>query len=74
MGSTLSPKTFPSGIHVPCLTWFSNDKTQEVDWDLQSKHLEFLVSSGLHGSTSFPCTLHIGKGTIKQKKDMHRSD
>jgi hypothetical protein len=43
-------KPFPPGIHVPCLTWFSNDKFQEIDWDLQEQHLNFLITSGLHGS------------------------
>ncbi|OAG12762.1 dihydrodipicolinate synthetase [Paraphaeosphaeria sporulosa] len=42
-------RSFPPGVHVPCLTWFKNDPNQEIDWDLQKKHLEFLVASGLHG-------------------------
>ncbi|KAF4121908.1 4-hydroxy-2-oxoglutarate aldolase [Geosmithia morbida] len=40
---------FPPGIHVPSLTWFSSDATQEIDWDTQKKHLEFMVESGLDG-------------------------
>lgn len=46
-------KVYPPGIHVPCLTWFANDANQEVDWDLQKKHLEFLISSGLDGSKTY---------------------
>lgn len=46
-------KPYPPGIHVPCLTWFANDATQELDWDLQKKHLEFLITSGLDGSRQF---------------------
>ncbi|KAM0260090.1 hypothetical protein ACHAQJ_003015 [Trichoderma viride] len=42
-------RPFPPGIHVPCLTWFSNNGSQDVDWDLQEQHLNFLVTSGLHG-------------------------
>ncbi|RSL73780.1 hypothetical protein CEP54_000174 [Fusarium duplospermum] len=51
MGSiaTTKGKPFPAGIHVPCLTWFANDANQEIDWDLQKKHIEFLVNSGLDG-------------------------
>ncbi|RSL38879.1 hypothetical protein CEP53_014504 [Fusarium sp. AF-6] len=51
MGSiaTTKGKSFPHGIHVPCLTWFANDANQEIDWDLQKKHIEFLVNSGLDG-------------------------
>ncbi|KAI8713482.1 hypothetical protein NCS52_01292900 [Fusarium sp. LHS14.1] len=51
MGSiaTTKAKSFPPGIHVPCLTWFANDANQEIDWDLQKKHIEFLVNSGLDG-------------------------
>ncbi|CAH0051691.1 unnamed protein product [Clonostachys solani] len=40
---------FPPGIHAPCLTWFGDDKTQEIDWDTQTKHLEYIISSGVHG-------------------------
>ncbi|KAB2100814.1 hypothetical protein AG0111_0g10859 [Alternaria gaisen] len=41
--------SFPPGIHVPSLTWFKNDSNQEIDWDVQEKHFEFLISNGLHG-------------------------
>ncbi|KAI4642195.1 hypothetical protein J4E93_007339 [Alternaria ventricosa] len=41
--------SFPPGIHVPSLTWFKNDTKQEIDWDVQGKHFEFLISNGLHG-------------------------
>jgi len=50
MNSTSGSRPFPPGIHVPSLTWFDNDKTQEIAWDVQTKHIEFLVKSGLHGS------------------------
>ncbi|TDZ18925.1 putative 4-hydroxy-2-oxoglutarate aldolase [Colletotrichum orbiculare MAFF 240422] len=40
---------FPPGIHVPSLTWFGDDANQEIDWAVQTKHIEFLVKSGLHG-------------------------
>lgn len=46
----MSSKAFPAGISVPSLTWFLDDAGQEIDWATQKKHLEFLVSSGLHGS------------------------
>jgi 4-hydroxy-2-oxoglutarate aldolase len=41
--------SFPPGVHVPSLTWFKNDAQQEIDWDVQEKHFEFLISNGLHG-------------------------
>lgn len=41
--------SFPPGIHVPSLTWFKNEGDQEIDWDVQEKHFEFLISNGLHG-------------------------
>jgi 4-hydroxy-2-oxoglutarate aldolase len=47
--SASSEHSFPPGVHVPSLTWFKNDKTQEIDWDVQEKHFEFLISNGLHG-------------------------
>lgn len=46
----MSAKSFPPGIHVPSLTWFLDNDSQEIDWDVQTAHLEFLVKSGLHGS------------------------
>ncbi|PSN65449.1 aldolase [Corynespora cassiicola Philippines] len=48
-GSGATEYSFPPGIHVPSLTWFKNDKGQEIDWDVQEKHFEFLISNGLHG-------------------------
>jgi 4-hydroxy-2-oxoglutarate aldolase len=48
--SLSAPRVFPPGVHVPSLTWFADDKQQEIDWEIQTKHLEFLVGSGLHGS------------------------
>jgi hypothetical protein len=50
MGSLSGAKSFPPGIHVPSLTWFGNDASQEIDWDVQNQHMEILVKSGLHGS------------------------
>ncbi|KAF7563590.1 hypothetical protein G7046_g532 [Stylonectria norvegica] len=51
MGSIAANKSkaYPPGIHVPSLTWFGSDANQEIDWDLQKKHLEFLITSGLDG-------------------------
>lgn len=48
-GNGASHYSFPPGIHVPSLTWFGSDKRQEIDWDVQEKHFEFLISNGLHG-------------------------
>jgi dihydrodipicolinate synthase/N-acetylneuraminate lyase len=41
--------SFPPGIHVPSLTWFKNDTNQDIDWEVQENHFEFLISNGLHG-------------------------
>ncbi|KAJ5832390.1 hypothetical protein N7474_000701 [Penicillium riverlandense] len=48
MGS-MAKSPYPPGIHVPSLTWFKSDATQSIDWDLQERHIEFLVRSGVHG-------------------------
>lgn len=45
-----SSRAYPGGIHVPSLTWFEGSEEQRIDWELQEKHLRFLVDSGLHGS------------------------
>ncbi|CAL5873381.1 uncharacterized protein PFLUO_LOCUS7659 [Penicillium psychrofluorescens] len=47
MGSV--QEVYPPGIHVPCLTWFKSDPIQSIDWEVQERHLEFLVRSDLHG-------------------------
>ena len=49
-GKTKPVLAFPGGIHVPSLTFFRHDTRQEIDWEVQAKHFEFLISSGLHGS------------------------
>ncbi|KAK2756190.1 hypothetical protein FQN54_005598 [Arachnomyces sp. PD_36] len=42
-------KSYPPGIHAPSLTFFQDDEQQEIDWATQEKHIEFLVTSGVHG-------------------------
>lgn len=51
MGSITASRgrPFPPGIHPPSLTWFKDDKNQEIDWDVQTRHLKFLIEAGLHG-------------------------
>lgn len=48
-GQSASKYSFAPGIHVPSLTFFKNNITQEIDWEVQEKHFEFLISNGLHG-------------------------
>jgi hypothetical protein len=43
-------RSFPPGVFAPSLTWFSAEPEQGIDWDLQSKHLTYLIQSGLTGS------------------------
>ncbi|PLB47626.1 dihydrodipicolinate synthetase family protein [Aspergillus steynii IBT 23096] len=40
---------FPPGIHVPSLTFFSPSPTQTLNLPLQEAHLNYLLSSPLHG-------------------------
>lgn len=61
MGSTQQKKPFPPGIHGPAVTFFKEDERQEVDWETQGKHLEFMIKSGLHGSMFlFQFAIHFG--------------
>jgi dihydrodipicolinate synthase/N-acetylneuraminate lyase len=48
-GSTSSSGPALKGIHVPSLTFFTTSDKQEIDWETQTKHLRFLISSGVHG-------------------------
>lgn len=50
----MNSKSFPPGIHGPSVTFFKDDEQQEIDWATQEQHLEFLVTSGLHGSMYSP--------------------
>ncbi|KAF2744143.1 aldolase [Sporormia fimetaria CBS 119925] len=47
--SVQQKKPFPPGIHGPAVTFFKEDERQEIDWETQERHLEFMVKSGLHG-------------------------
>lgn len=52
--SRQAKRAYPPGIHAPTVTFFLPDgDRQEVDWTTQEQHLEYLVKSGVHGST-FP--------------------
>ena len=56
MGSAANSKrgrSYPPGIHPPSLTWFKDNENQDIDWDLQKKHLQFLIESGVHGGMCF---------------------
>lgn len=47
--SSKGSKPYPPGIHVPTLTFFDATQRQEIDWATQTKHIDFLIKSGLHG-------------------------
>lgn len=50
---TIQPtKPYTPGVHVPSLTWFKDDYRQDIDWDVQKRHFEFLIDGGVHGSES----------------------
>jgi hypothetical protein len=60
-------RPYPGGIHVPCLTFFKDDARQEIDWELQDRHFDFLVDSGLHGS-KYPTPTQPTIGTGQQQQ------
>lgn len=49
MSSNESNAPALQGIHVPSLTFFTSSPRQEIDWPTQTKHLNFLITSGVHG-------------------------
>lgn len=63
MGSLQAARPFPPGIHVPSLTWFGSNDSQEIDWDLQERHLNFVITSGLHGGKHC-CTFPGNTATV----------
>lgn len=53
------PKAYPPGLHAPSVTFFLPDgDRQEIDWATQEKHLDYLVKSGVSGSTYPPLQQH----------------
>ena len=48
-GLDRKPRSYPSGIHIPSLTFFDASARQDIDWTTQTKHLKFLVDSDVHG-------------------------
>lgn len=50
--STKTNKPFPPGIHGPSITFFQDDQQQEIDWATQERHLEYMITSGMHGGKS----------------------
>jgi 4-hydroxy-2-oxoglutarate aldolase len=55
----MAAKAYPPGIHVPSLTFFRDNARQDIDWEVQEAHMEFLITSGLHGSKSNIILPHI---------------
>lgn len=51
-------KSYPPGIHAPSVTYFQDNEQQEIDWATQERHLEFLVTSGVHGSMFSSHVIH----------------
>ncbi|OAQ64702.1 dihydrodipicolinate synthetase family protein [Pochonia chlamydosporia 170] len=51
MGAAITERSasYMKGIHVPCLTWFLDNVTQDIDWNLQRRHIQFLIQSGVDG-------------------------
>ncbi|KAA8644428.1 dihydrodipicolinate synthase family protein [Aspergillus tanneri] len=48
----MAEMSYPQGIHVPCLTWFRDNVDQEIDWNLQKLHIEFLIKSVVIAGTN----------------------
>ena len=46
-------KPYPPGIHAPSITFFKDDDRQDIDWETQGRHLEYLITSGIHGGMFF---------------------
>jgi 4-hydroxy-2-oxoglutarate aldolase len=42
-------RSYQPGVHVPSVTWFGDDARQNIDWDVQTKHFDFLIKSGVTG-------------------------
>ncbi|PGH15691.1 hypothetical protein AJ79_02285 [Helicocarpus griseus UAMH5409] len=64
---------FPGGIHVPSLTFFKSDVRQTIDWDVQKKHFEFLISSGVHGIVIAGTNGEAASLTTAEKVEMVKS-
>jgi 4-hydroxy-2-oxoglutarate aldolase len=75
----------PAGIYCPTITFFENDRTQDVNLVAQEEHIRFLLSCNVHGITihgttgEAPMLSHSERNTILKlaariRKDMDRVD
>lgn len=48
----MSSTVFPPGVYAASLTWFSEGEGQPLDLDIQTRHLKYLIESGITGSES----------------------
>ncbi|CAK7203609.1 hypothetical protein SEUCBS139899_006346 [Sporothrix eucalyptigena] len=48
MSPTSRFASYPPGIHGPSITFFHDTVQQEIDWETQEKHFEFMIKN-LHG-------------------------
>ncbi|KAF4762688.1 hypothetical protein N7455_012726 [Penicillium solitum] len=77
--STKTNKPFPPGIHGPSITFFQNDQQQEIDWATQERHLEYMITSGMHGvvlagSSGESATLSVEEKGLLVKKTREIAD
>ncbi|KAJ5971528.1 Aldolase-type TIM barrel [Penicillium vulpinum] len=77
--STKINKSFPPGIHGPSITFFQDDQQQEIDWPTQERHLEYMITSGMHGivlagSSGESATLSVAEKSMLVKKSREIAD
>ncbi|EEU38899.1 uncharacterized protein NECHADRAFT_55688 [Fusarium vanettenii 77-13-4] len=45
----MASKPFPAGVYAASLTWFSEEEQQPINYEIQQRHLNHLIGSGLTG-------------------------
>lgn len=75
----------PAEVYCPTVTFFQNDRTQDIDLPAQEEHIRFLLVGNIHGITvhgttgEAPMLSHSERNTIlklvaRVRKDMDRVD
>ncbi|KIH89844.1 hypothetical protein SPBR_00784 [Sporothrix brasiliensis 5110] len=71
MSPTSRFSSYPPGIHGPSITFFQDTVQQEVDWETQEKHFEFMIKH-LHGIVLTGSSGENATLSIEEKSQMVR--
>jgi dihydrodipicolinate synthase/N-acetylneuraminate lyase len=63
-------KALPGGIYCPSISFFKPSPKQELDFDMYTKHMEFLAKAGVHGVVVLGSTAEAVALTRNERKQV----